>query len=256
MAQVIPNGASPHDFQLSAQDRQELEQADLVVANGADLEAGIPLDDVTAPKWLLADHVGHLRPFSQDLPAGAETGAEEESFAHDPHVWMDPDNVRAALPSLAAALADVDPDHAVEYRRRAREYGARLEQLDRSLSGAVASIPRADRRLVTSHDALGYFADRYGLRVVATAFPASGPEAEISAAQLADVEAAVRSSGVPTVFAQREDSPAVLEQVADDTGVRIDERLFVESPGEAGGYAGTLRRDGALIVAGLRGQDG
>jgi ABC-type Zn uptake system ZnuABC Zn-binding protein ZnuA len=251
VGQVIPNGASPHDFQLSAQGRQDLEQADLVLANGADLEAGIPLDDVDSPQWVLADHVDHLRPFSQDLPAGAEAGAEQESFPHDPHVWMDPTNVRAALPSLADALAEADPAHAADYRRRAREYGVRLGQLDRSLSRAVDSIPPADRKLVTSHDALGYFADRYGFDVVATAFPASGPEAEISASQLDAVEDAVRSSGVPIVFAQEEDDPEALERVAQDTGVGIEKGLVVESPGNTGGYIPMLRRDERLVAAGL-----
>ena len=236
--QLIPDSSSPHDFQLSAEDRQRLEEASLVAANGADLEAGIPLEDVDAPYWELSEHVGKLRPF--------------EEGGSDPHVWMDPTNVARALPSLADALAEADPAHAAGYRERADAYAAELKELDAEIRRRVEAIPKADRKLVTSHDALGYFADRYGFEVVATPFPASGPEAEPSAARLHDVEEAVRSSGVPTVFAEDTDDPKVLRKVADDTGVEIETGLHVEAPGDAGSYIEMLRADAELLISGLQ----
>jgi ABC-type Zn uptake system ZnuABC Zn-binding protein ZnuA len=181
--QLIPDATSPHEFQLSAGDRRTLEDVSLVVANGADLEAGVPLDDVDSPTWELAGHAGRLRPFGADEPAEPAGEEEEPHGAFDPHVWMDPRRVADALPSLAAALAEADPEHARGYRARAREYAERLRALDADIRARVAAIPKRDRQLVTSHDALGYFADRYGFEVVATPFPASGPEAEPSAAR-------------------------------------------------------------------------
>jgi ABC-type Zn uptake system ZnuABC Zn-binding protein ZnuA len=246
--QIVPDGASPHDFELSAEDRQRLEEADLVVANGTGLEAGIPLDDLDAPMWELTQHVGELR-----HPLDVEGADEEETETSDPHVWMDPTRVAAAVPSLAGALAEADPDHAAGYRRRAERYAKRLRSLDGRMARTLKRIPPQDRELVTSHDAVGYFADRYGFDVVATAFPATGPEAETSAARLDDVEDAVRESGVPAVFAQETDDPEALELVAGETGVEVEYGLLVESPGPAGSYEEMLRRDANLVARSLGG---
>jgi zinc/manganese transport system substrate-binding protein len=261
--QVIPDGSSPHDFELSAQDRQVLEEADLVIASGAGLEAGIPLDEIDAPQWTLADNAGELLPFAEagahdhadeDHTAEEEHSAEEEEHEHgaeDPHLWMDPTRVAAAVPSLADALSDANPADADGYRQRARAYAGELDRLDRDLERTLTSIPDTDRELVTSHDSLGYFADRYQFEVVATAFPASGPEAEASAGLIDEVEDAVREHQVPAVFAQEEDDPETLQLIAEETGVAIEEGLAVESPGSAGTYEEMLRRDADLIAAAL-----
>jgi zinc/manganese transport system substrate-binding protein len=230
--QIIPDGTSPHDFQLSARDRSEIEDSVLLVYNGADLEAGIPIEDLDASAFAMTDHAGQLRPL-------------------DPHVWMDPTRVAEAVPALADALAKADPDHADGYRERASSYVRELEALDREIQSTLGAIPAANRQLVTSHDALGYFADRYGFQVIATPFPASGPESEPSAQTIAEVEEAIRTSGVPTVFAQDTDNPEVLEGIASRTGVRIETGLPVEAPGAAGSYIEMLRRDAEILGTGL-----
>lgn len=249
--QVIPDATSPHEFQLSAEDRATIEDSLLLVYNGADLEAGIPIDEIDVPKFAVADHVGELERFRQAGSREHPTPEEEEQGGVDPHVWMDPSRVAAALPALADALAEADPDHADGYRSRAESYAAELRQLDAEIEQAVASIPLRNRKLVTSHDAMGYFADRYGFEVLATPFPATGPEAEASAQTIQEVEDAVRSSGVPTIFAQETDDPEVLERIAGETGVGIEEHLLVEAPGEASNYLGMLRQDAQLLRNGL-----
>ena len=235
--QLIPNGASPHDFQLSAAARLDLEQADLVVDNGAALEATIPLDDVQGSRWTLADHVDGLLSF-------AEGGS-------DPHVWMDPTRVAAALPSLAEALATADPAHARDYRRRAEAYAKELMRLDRQVRRTLSVVPRDNRELITSHDSLGYLADRYGFEVVATAFPASGPEGEVSASQLAKISETISARDVPAVFAGEEDDPEALRQVADEAGVEVVADLAIESPGHDGSYEQMLRHDAQRIADAL-----
>ena len=258
--QIIPDGTSPHDFQLSARDRAEIEDSVLLVHNGADLEAGIPIGDLDATAFAMADHAGQLRRFreagahdeaSEGEQADEEAHADEEDGGFDPHVWMDPTRVAEAVPALADALAKADPDHADGYRERAASYVRELETLDREIRLTLGAIPGANRQLVTSHDALGYFADRYGFQVIATPFPASGPESEASAQTIAEVEAAIRASGVPTVLAQDTDNPEVLEGIASRTGVRIETGLPVEAPGAAGSYIEMLRRDAEIIGAGL-----
>jgi ABC-type Zn uptake system ZnuABC Zn-binding protein ZnuA len=242
--QIIPDSTSPHEFQLSAKQRAEIEDSALFVHNGAGLEQGIPFDDIDVRDYAIADHVGALRPFKAVEPG-------EESGGDDPHVWMDPTRVELAVPALAEALARADPPHAAAYRDRARRYARQIAGVDREVRATLAAIPAGDRKLVTSHDALGYFAERYGFEVVATPFPASGPEAEASAATVRDVEAAIRSSGVPAVFAQETDDPKVLRNIAAATGVEIVDNLEVEAPGESGSYAAMLPHDAQLIRDGL-----
>jgi ABC-type Zn uptake system ZnuABC Zn-binding protein ZnuA len=235
--------------------------------DGANLEEGIPVDEIDLPKFVLADNVEGLLPFEEAGAHAHEEGeeehaAEEEEHAAeeerehgtvDPHVWMDPSRVAGALPALGEALAEADPDHAPAYRERAAAYADALTALDAELEQTLAAVPPDNRELVTSHDALGYFADRYDLDVIATPFPASGAEAEPSAGRVHEVEEAIRSAGVPTVFAEAEDDPEVLELIADDTGVAVDTDLFVESPGSTGSYVEMLRHDAGLIAQGLAG---
>ena len=266
--QVIPEGSSPHDFQLSAQDRQSIEDSELLVMDGANLEQGIPVDDIDVPKFVLSDEVKGLLPFEEAGEHAHEDGedhaegeeehpgedeAAEEHGTVDPHVWMDPARVAGALPALGDALAEADPDHADAYRQRAAAYADELNALDSEIETSLARVSADNRELVTSHDALGYFADRYGFEVIATPFPASGAEAEASAGRIDEVERAIRSAGVPTVFAEAEDDPEVLELIADDTGVAITTDLFVESPGSTGSYVEMLRHDARLISDGLAG---
>lgn len=249
--QVIPDGASPHEFQLSARERARIENDLLLVYNGADLEAGIPISDIQVPRFAMAEHVGPLQRFrsagSLEHPS-AEAGA---AGGYDPHVWMDPTRVLTALPALAETLAKADPVHAAGYRARARAYAAQLRRLDAEMRRTLAAVPPQNRKLVTSHDALGYFADHFGFQVIATPFPASGPDAEATAQTVNEVEEAIRRAHVPTVFAQETDNPEVLEGIASRTGVRIEEHLPVEAPGDAAGYIGMLRRDAEMIAAGL-----
>lgn len=255
--QIIPDASSPHDFQLSAKDRQAIEESLLLVHNGAGLEAGVPADELDVEEFALTEHVGGLRPFGGEHEAEhaeEEHAAEEEDEnegGDDPHLWMDPTKVAAAVPALADALAEADPEHAEDYRQRAQAYASTLGALDGEIKRTLAAIPAADRELVTSHDAVGYFADRYDLEVVATPFPASGPEAEASAATINEVEEAVRAADVPAVFAQADDDAKLLELIADETGVEIVDGLHVEAPVGDETYDEMLLRDAQLIAEGL-----
>jgi zinc/manganese transport system substrate-binding protein len=273
--QVIPDGASPHDFQLSARDRHLLEQADLLVVNGEGLEAGLPIDDVDGARWALAEHVGELLPFETEEgrrddddahddggPDGGGGAPDDQSAhddeaddhahgPHDPHVWMDPTRVARALPSLADALGEIDPSGAAGYRERARRYADRLRALDAELERTLDAVPAPNRGLITSHDSLGYFADRYRFAVIATAFPASGPEAEGSAARIEELRRAVSDSGVQVVFAQQEDDPGILRRIAAAAGIEIEDGLIVESPTGAGSYEEMLRVNAELIANAL-----
>jgi ABC-type Zn uptake system ZnuABC Zn-binding protein ZnuA len=264
VVQLIPDGASPHDYALTAKDRLALEEADLVVANGGGLEAGIPLDGIAAPVWALTDHAGPLLTAAADGHGREEEGEADEhgeeqgeddhegEGSKDPHVWMDPARTARAIPSLVEALAEADLEHATAYEERGRDLAGQLRALDRDLASRLEAVPARSRLLVTNHDALGYFADRYEFEVVATAFPAAGPEAEASAHDLAELAATVRATGIPAVFAEQSENPAALRRVAEEVGAEVVAGLYVESPADAGSYEEMLRRDAELVAAALR----
>ncbi len=235
--QLVPDGASPHDFQLSAKERALVNDADLVVANGGGLEAGLSLDSLAEPPYELIDHVGPLISATPDGQA-------------DPHVWMNPDRVAAALPSIADALTKVDPEGAAGYETRADRYARELTDLGVRMSKLLARVPAGNRELVTSHDSLAYFAQRFEFEVLAAPFPPSGPEADASAASVDEVERTIERSQVPAVFPEADSSPAILRRIAERTGVDVILGVRVESPGPDG-YAAMLLNDARLIAGGL-----
>lgn len=212
VTELIPDSVSPHDFQASAQDRQRIADADLLVEFGTGLEATVP-DDVAPAIFRFTDHAGDLR-----------------DDGDDPHIWMDPTRIAATVPALAAELADAAPENEAGYEIRGRRYVERLGKLDRQIAELAETVPSQNRSLVTSHDALGYFADRYGLEVVATPFGLS-PEAEASAEDLENVIRVVEAEDVPAVFVEHGDDPQVLQRVAGETGVKVVDDLLVEGFG-------------------------
>jgi zinc/manganese transport system substrate-binding protein len=224
---LLSESASPHDYAASAKDRAELEDADLVVAWGAGLEEGLPLDELDdEPLELAADQ-------------------------RDPHVWMDPTFISAALPELTTALAEADPDHAAAYEDRAAAYAHELGRLDRNIDRSFMAIPRERRKLVTSHDSLGHFVQRYDFEFVGAPFGVT-PETEPSAEKVASLIDRVRQEDVPAVFAEDTDDPELMRQIAREAGVEVVDDLLTEGFGDrVDSYADMLRYDAERIVDAL-----
>lgn len=267
VVQIIPDGASPHSYAASAQDRREIAEATLAVFVADSLEEGLPLED-SERSFELAEHIDADPADGKDDHQDDEhdhgdekhgdeepQGEDEHGHSHDgedPHIWLDPTKVAATLPELADALAEADPDSGDAYRERAGEFAAELRALDRDLADVVDELPEERRKLVTSHDAFGHFADRYDFEVVGAAF-GTVPESEASARRVADLVDAIEAEAVPAVFAQEGDDPEVLRQIADEAGVEVIDDLRVSSPGENGSYAEMLRFTTERIVGALSG---
>ena len=254
VVQLVPDSSNPHSYGASAKDRRRLAEADLVVEFGRGYEEGLPLDDVRARRFAFTDHVGTLREAREEQAEEEERGGAQEARAEaDPHVWMDPTRIARALPGLAAALAEAAPERAVAFRRRAGEQARELRELDRELTRILRPVPADRRKLVTSHDSLGYFAARYDLEFVGAPFGRS-PEAEASASRVAEVVASVKRERVPAVFAQAGDDPKIMRRIATEADVQVVDDLLVESPGpQAGTYAEALRFDARRIAQALGG---
>lgn len=222
---LVPDGASPHSYSPSAQERQRLTEAELLVYFSPALEGALPIDAADASFALAGE-------------------------SEDPHVWLDPTEIEAALPALAEALGEVSPEHAEAYSRRADEFAAELAGLDAELSRTLDVVPPESRKLVTSHDSMGHFADRYGFAFVGAPFGLA-PEAEASAETVAGLISRIEAEEVPAVFAQAGDDPEVLRRIADETGVEIVDDLRIESLGESGSYLEMMRFTTARIAEAL-----
>nr|WP_232476759.1 zinc ABC transporter substrate-binding protein [Caballeronia grimmiae] len=132
------------------------------------------------------------------------------------------------------ALIAADPDNTDAYTANAEAYLGELETLDAWVKSEVAKIPEEDRKLVTSHDALGYYTDAYGFTIVGTVLGLTTEEAEPSAQQVAELVQQIQDSGVKAIFAETIENPAVIEAIAAEAGVVVGPELYTDALGEAG----------------------
>lgn len=225
---VIPAGADAHDYQPSTRQISDLQTADLVVANGLGLEAGL----ADALRSSIADgaNVVELGPALGPLPFADEAG---QDHGPDPHVWFDPLRVAEGARLIADRLETIDPS--VDWQQRADAYEHELLAADGEIADTLAGVPDADRKLVTNHDALGYFADRYGFEVVGVVIPGGSTLADPSSSDLADLVATIRVSGVKAIFSEASHPARLAEAVAAEVGTDVAViELFTESVGEPG----------------------
>ncbi len=241
---LMPRGADPHDFQASARQAASLREALLVVANGLGLEEG--LEEVLAAAESEGVNLLEVAPLLDPIPL-------RESTDLDPHVWLDPLRVADAAGILATRLEAVA---AGSWSSRADEYRGRILEVHRQIEQMVEPLPSARRKLVTSHDALGYFAARYGFEVVGVVSPGGSTLGEPSAAELAALAALMQQEGIPAIFVDSTERTALARALADEvaTGVGVVP-VHIGSLGGPGSGAETyldmLLTTAALIVGAL-----
>jgi len=244
---LLPIGVDPHDYQPSARQIASLSAADLVVANGLDLEQGL----TEAISGAAADGVRVLEvaPLVTPLPFPG-------GVTLDPHVWLDPVRMADAARIVAAALADVDP--AAGFTSRGATVAAELLAADAEISDVLAGIPVERRLLVTNHETLQYFAARYGFTVIGVVVPGGSTLAEPSSAELAALVEVIRTHHMPAIFVETTSPSNLAAAVAAevDTSVQVVE-LHTESLGEPGSpessLAGMLVENARRIAAALGG---
>jgi zinc/manganese transport system substrate-binding protein len=255
---IIPDGADPHDFAPSAKDVERMNNAALVVANGLDLEEGLEdvLENLDATRLFVAgDHVTvrslktddhgdeHVDEQSHDGNGAEEHEDEHAHGGKDPHLWLSPFTVSEFVPALATALggvvgAEIDADAMV----------AALGQLDADIAAQVADLESCE--LITGHEELGYFADRYGCEVIGTVIPSSTTTAEASAAQIAELEEIVNEHDAQAIFVSVGTPKKIAEQIANDTGAQTVE-LNTHVVGSSENYDRFMRNLTDTIVGAL-----
>ena len=239
---LLQAGADAHDYEPSPQDSRTIRQANLVLKNGIGLDDW--LDDVVKNSGTKARVVVATEGI-EPIEGETHDGHGHDHGEGDPHVWHDPENVKVMVKHIAEALAEVDPDNAASYRANAESYAKKLDEVDREIRALFAPIPPAQRKVVTNHESLNYFARRYQLEIIGAIVPGTAKEAQPSAQDLAKLTDLIRSEGVKAVLAEAEIDPKVAEQLAKDTGVRVVTGVYADSLGPAGSGADTL--DGMLL---------
>ena len=228
---ILGPESEPHEYEPTPSDADAVSRAKVVVANGAGLDAW--LDDLLANAGSEARRV--------DAATGIElVPSEVEGFAGDPHAWHDPDSARRMVDNIAAGLASADPSGRATYARNATAYKRELRDMATRVRSIFEPIPPARRNLVTSHDAFGYFARAYDVRVVGSVLPAITTDSEPSGKQIAELVAEIRARKVRTIFTEAAVDPKLERQVAAEAGANVSTSLYADALGPPGSRAETF----------------
>jgi zinc transport system substrate-binding protein len=234
---VLPSGASPHGYSMRPSDARTLAGADIVIWTGAALTpwlgraiatlapgaATVELLDVEGTTLLgfregaTFEHRAHAGEPGAEAPADADDGHGGHAPAGvDPHAWLDPQNARAWLGAIAAALAEADPGNAETYRRNAAAAGGELDALMAELSAALA--PVRQKPFIVFHDAYRYFEDRFGLEAAGAI--SLGDASAPSPARIAEIRATLSATRAACVFAEPQFATGLIETVVEGTAAR------------------------------------
>ena len=216
---LLPLGADPHSYQPTPQDVAKISETNFIVINGAEYEGFL--------QPLLAAGDG-----AEKMLVQASAGIDPRTDAQhglDPHMWLDPNLIVIYVENIRDALIQLDPDGASTYQSNAATYVAELKDLDTWIVEQVDQIPPEKRLLVTNHEAIGYFAERYGFTVVGTVVESFSSDASPSAQQLAALIDQIKASDAPAIFVDASDNDTLAQQIAEETDVQVVTDLHLES---------------------------
>lgn len=235
---IVGPGVDPHEYEASAADATKIGNAKLVLRNGIGIDAG--LDKVIAGS-------GQRATVTVTDGIKLRKGENEDGqFEDDPHVWHDPTNAKTMVDNIAQALSAAYPDKASTFAKNATEYKSKLDAADAEVRTLIDSIPLANRTIITNHDALGYFIDRYGLTYVGAVIPGLSTAAEPSVQDIAHLQQLIKKENVKAIFAESSVDPKIAKEIAKDTNIKIVDDLYGDSLGKSGSEADTV--DKMLVV--------
>ncbi len=242
VTQILRPGIDAHDFEPRPSDARALAEGDVVVASGGEL------DDWVGDLASTAGFEGErLTLFDEIAPPRRD----------DPHWWQDPRNSVRAVGEIERALVAADPAGRAVYDRNARAYAGRLRRMDRAIAACVDRVPAAKRKLVTTHDAFGYYARRYGIDVVGALIPSLSTQAQPSGRDIQRLVDQIRAQRVEAIFPETKLNPRLERAVSREAGVRVGPGLWADTLGppgsEAGTYLGSLAVNTARLVEGMSG---
>jgi zinc/manganese transport system substrate-binding protein len=247
----MPNGQDPHEWEPSAKDIETLTKADLIVQNGLGLEGGMEkaLEQAKEAKVKFFTASDHITVRTVGAGEGIPTGDPDQAVgAEDPHLWTDPIAMKSIVDALAA---QIKTDLGIDLTDRAKDLDARLDSLNKELADAVNVIPQNNRKLVTGHESMGYFAQRFNLKLVGAIIPSITTQAEVSASDLAELKKIITDNQVKAIFTELGTPKAVSEAIGKETGGQVVE-LTTHNVPEDGSYFTFMHNLAKVIVDGLK----
>jgi ABC-type Zn uptake system ZnuABC Zn-binding protein ZnuA/ABC-type Mn2+/Zn2+ transport system permease subunit len=256
VGQILEPNSDPHDYEPRPSDVEAVAEAKLVFASGDGLDEWV--EEVVSDSGGDAEIVdlGAVVPIRLAGEDGEEHGGGHEG-EYDPHWWHDPRNAEAAVREIERELIAAAPSRRAQLERNADVYLAQLKALDTGIAKCIASVPPSQRKLVTDHDAFGYFANRYGIEVVGAAIPSQTTQAQASAKDLSELAKTIEAENVKAAFPESSLSANVVEAIARQTGASADYTLYGDTLGPEGSSGDTyLRMEEANADAVVRGFTG
>jgi ABC-type Zn uptake system ZnuABC Zn-binding protein ZnuA len=250
---LIPVGLDPHAFEPAPSDVVKIAQSQVLIVNGAGLEEWLQrlLNNAGGQRLVIEASHGLA---ARVPPAGDPAAAEHPEG--DPHFWLDPTKAVRYVENIRDGLSQADPAGADVYAKNAQAYIAQLNDLDQWITAQASQVPPARRLLVTNHESFGYFADRYGFKIVGAIVPSVTSNASPSAQEMAALVDRVRAAGAPAVFLETGANTQLADQLAHETGIKVVTGLLTHSVSAAGGPAPTylemMRYNTTMIVNALK----
>jgi ABC-type Zn uptake system ZnuABC Zn-binding protein ZnuA len=242
VVQLLKPNTDPHDYEPRPYDVLSTAHAEVVLENGDGLD-----------HWM-GNVIEQAGSDATIVDLGAHVPVRRRG---DPHWWHDPRNAQAAIAAIRDALTRANPAAKQTYARNADAYEAKLRALDAAIGGCIARVPAGARKLVTDHDAFGYFAARYGITVAGAVIPSQTTQAQPSARAVAKLTRLIRSERVKAVFPESSLNAKLAQAIARQTGARSDLRLYGDTLGPKGsGGATYLTVERANADAMVRGFSG
>jgi ABC-type Zn uptake system ZnuABC Zn-binding protein ZnuA len=237
--QILQPNADPHEYEPRPSDAEAVASVKLVIRSGGDV------DD-----WLngVIQQAGGKARIVTLIDDVHRRGS-------DPHWWQDPRNAEGAVKAIRDALVRADPKHAPGYRQRAAAYEVRLRATDRAIASCVAKLPQSRRKLVTSHDALGYYASRYGFDVIGAAIPSLSTQAQPSGKETQRLTSQIQRQHVAAIFPEKSLNTKLEHAIARDAHASVGGGLWADALGPKGSsgatYVGSLAANTRTIVSAL-----
>ena len=241
---IIRPGVDPHEFEPTPSDVKTVADADLVLLTGKGIEGYLPkLEEACGGP-------GKFVNVGREIPSLTMT--EDGKTVEDPHWWHSVENMKRAARMVEESFARADPSHAEIYEANTASYLASLDELERWIRVKLAELPRDRRKLVTSHDALGYFAHDYGF----TIYPVKGVSTaeDPSSRHVKEIIGTIQDQGVKAVFFESIENPRAVNQISAETKAKAGGTLFSDGLGETEGttYDSMMRHNVSVIVDGLK----
>ena len=226
--QILQPNTDPHEYEPRPQDVEATVGAQVVFLNGDNLDSW--MGDVVSESGSDAKVVNLGAAVPERLP-GEASGAETSKY--DSHWWHDPRNAEAAVEEIEHQLAAADPGRKAVFEKNANAYLGKLKALDAGIARCMDTVPASERKLVTDHDAFGYFADRYGVTIVGAVIPAQTTQGQTSGKGLSELAHTIEAENVKAVFPESSLSSKVVEAIARQTGASVNNALYGDTLGPA-----------------------